>query len=300
MWTLHLCKLFRTGRLLTLLIDPWSKILIIISPQTFFISDSSRKGVNRAARACNACYETVFPLLVTVPEEAPVHTNAPPGSTLTSLPSLKLAHVPFSSAEHPVMLLNDPALSSYDNGAGVWRKKRDSKALSYLSIPPEFQGSRTDLSLASSSYTGKNASLASIPAVEASKKAGGLEEDDSAPATPRIAYAESIISSAPSSPRKSMQVQSEEERAARNRKRFSMPAIALQTTQVTTRPNAMGEGRSKRYSLVLGMKSRIFPGKGIDEAATEGNEDEDSRLKDGVAAARLNELLKTDRLRDGK
>ena len=114
-----------------------------------------------------------------------------------------------------------------------------------------------------------------------------------------MTYEESIISSAPSSPHKGINRQSEEERAARNRKRFSMPAIALQTTQVTTRPNAMGEGRSKRYSLVLGVKSKILAAKGINEAA-EANDEDGSELKSGVAAARLNELLGYDRSRNDR
>jgi FYVE, RhoGEF and PH domain containing 5/6 len=89
-----------------------------------------------------------------------------------------------------------------------------------------------------------------------------------------------------------------DELSPRTRKRFSMPAIALQTTPVTALPRASGEGRSKRFSLVLGHNGRHKAS--IDQAKTvEGStlesgastEDGESDLRRGVAAVKLQELL---------
>lgn len=78
--------------------------------------------------------------------------------------------------------------------------------------------------------------------------------------------------SLPASPRRAMR----KEDTVRRRKRFSLPAVAIHTTPVTTRPNVVGEGKSKRWSLVLGnLKSNV----GFGEAAP------------GMAAGKLSELL---------
>lgn len=81
----------------------------------------------------------------------------------------------------------------------------------------------------------------------------------------------------------------------RTRKRFSMPAIALQTTSVTATPKASGEGRSKRFSLVLGGAKQKAPVSQLlvdDGAETQGNGDPASPgLKRGGAVVRLQELL---------
>ena len=46
--------------------------------------------------------------------------------------------------------------------------------------------------------------------------------------------------------------QKRREDTVRRKKRFSMPALAIQTTTVTTQTNAGGNGKSKRFSLILG------------------------------------------------
>ena len=75
-----------------------------------------------------------------------------------------------------------------------------------------------------------------------------------------------VESSLPSTPRK--------EDTVRRRKRFSLPAVAIHTTPVTARPNVVGEGKAKRWSLVLGnLKSS------------------GSEFAHGVAAGKLSELL---------
>ena len=64
------------------------------------------------------------------------------------------------------------------------------------------------------------------------------------------------------------------EDTVRRRKRFSLPAVAIHTTPVTARPNVVGEGKAKRWSLVLG------------NLKTSGSE-----FAHGVAAGKLSELL---------
>ena len=80
------------------------------------------------------------------------------------------------------------------------------------------------------------------------------------------------------------------EDTARRHKRFSLPAIALQTTAVTTRPNATGEGQGKRFSLVLGGK--LPRGDVPDGSGDDLGKDE---LRNGVAVGKLTELLERER-----
>lgn len=80
-------------------------------------------------------------------------------------------------------------------------------------------------------------------------------------------------SSLPASPRK-------KEDTARRHKRFSVPAVAIQTTPVTTRPNVIGEGKAKRISLVLGRFAGVV------------SHHSHSDFGHGVAAGKLSELLK--------
>ena len=84
--------------------------------------------------------------------------------------------------------------------------------------------------------------------------------------------------------------------SAYQRKRFSMPAIALQTTQVTARPNLLGDGLSKRYSLVLGGKYKAPPHVQTHDSA--GEMDASGEVQHGIAAARLMELLERGKAND--
>jgi len=92
------------------------------------------------------------------------------------------------------------------------------------------------------------------------------------------------LDSQPSTPRK-------KEDTARRHKRFSLPAIALQTMPVTALPNATGEGRSKRFSLVLGGRAN---GRHVQGEKQDGGGDRrvgKGELGSGVAAVKLGELL---------
>jgi hypothetical protein len=66
---------------------------------------------------------------------------------------------------------------------------------------------------------------------------------------------------------------------------FSLPAVAVHTAPVTTHASREGDGRSKRFSLVLGGKSRIV------EEAKDKAPRERSSLDQGTAVGRLAELL---------
>jgi hypothetical protein len=75
----------------------------------------------------------------------------------------------------------------------------------------------------------------------------------------------------------------------RRKQRFSLPAIALQTTSVTARTGGRdGGGKAKRFSLVLGSRGH---GPGRNRNGTDQDKDSSSDLAKGVAAVRLNELL---------
>lgn len=73
------------------------------------------------------------------------------------------------------------------------------------------------------------------------------------------------------------------ENTARRRKRFSLPAVALQTTAVTAHaggPNAGG----KRFSLVMGSRRTATP-------TSEREETVRGRPREDSAASKLSELL---------
>ena len=87
------------------------------------------------------------------------------------------------------------------------------------------------------------------------------------------------------------------EDTVRKKKRFSMPALAIQTTNVTAKTNVSGTGKSKRFSLILGgrgsssqpnlVENRL--GTGIEEEA--GGSGGGSGFRNGAAIGRLSELL---------
>src|SRR5277367_2093146 len=87
--------------------------------QTFFISDSSSNEPTKSARACDACYETVFPILTDPdPDDAaaaPESSSNPYTNTITSLtnfpswlsmPSLALTNTQRAPDPGALMSLN--------------------------------------------------------------------------------------------------------------------------------------------------------------------------------------------------
>jgi FYVE/RhoGEF/PH domain-containing protein 5/6 len=93
----------------------------------------------------------------------------------------------------------------------------------------------------------------------------------------------SRLSSAPVTPRR-------KEDTIRRNKRFSMPAMALQTTPVTAKA-ASGIGKSKRFSLVLG-RGDAGTRRGAHGVLSQQTDSGSKRgLGHGPAATKLNEIL---------
>lgn len=86
----------------------------------------------------------------------------------------------------------------------------------------------------------------------------------------------------------SVQVSPRREDTARRSKRFSLPAVALQTSPVVTKQRSAGEGRSKRFSLVLGGRNGTAKRK-----PKSGTSQDERDLSKGVAVSKLQELLKS-------
>lgn len=103
-----------------------------------------------------------------------------------------------------------------------------------------------------------------------------------------LGSASSSIPSLPATPKR-------REDTVRRHKRFSMPAIALQTTPVTAKPNATGEGKAKRFSLVLGRSGDGSRRGTVRKPRVEGEEPgppaSPKGLSGGAAAVKLGELL---------
>ncbi|EIN14293.1 hypothetical protein PUNSTDRAFT_96046 [Punctularia strigosozonata HHB-11173 SS5] len=298
------------------------------SDQTFYVADSSESGAkNKPARACNACYETVFPVIEVEPTQS-ASAMLPSGtvSTLSNFPtwqsiSTPALAIPNAASKHASALLaidldspSRPALSAaqagddddvfappevdWNMGAGTppspsrvpRMRKRQSmqRPKSYVQILEEFSeeaqiSSREGSRLQDDDRHGKPTSptmtrtTSALSAQTVATSALSLETDPT--------EEEASSSGSPRPMRK--------EDTARRHKRFSMPAMALQTTSVMVKPTTTGEGKSKRFSLVLGRSGgstrKAAKAKGTAEEDEEGRRSKG--LANGAAATKLNELL---------
>ncbi|KAF8972714.1 hypothetical protein BDZ97DRAFT_853105 [Flammula alnicola] len=293
------------------------------SGRTFFVSDSNAKHESKPARACDACYESVFPLIdppeSNEQEESEVaqegiaeHRSSDTITSLSRLPSwLSMPALPMQRQPQALMAIDinssrDLSFDIDDNNDIVsgsderehrarMRVKSHQRLRSYRQIVEDFQ----------EQARARKEEKANDEAGEGEIFEGDDDEDDAEAEdldqsdvwyTPT----HSLASSPVSSPRK------RREDTARRSKRFSLPAIALHTTNVTARtseigpdtavsretssgePSASGIGRSKRFSLVLAGRNSYY----TDSSGRSPNDEVgDSGLSRGVAAARLNELL---------
>ena len=269
--------------------------------QTFFISDSNSKNESsKPARACDACYDTVFPLL-DPPSPEKRSSNLPENSadTITSLSSLpswvSMPALPVDKQPQALMALDlTPSRdASFDGDAtaddrekkGRLRLRPHQRLRSYHQILEDFEE-------------------------QARQQGGQQEEEDDGEDNDGEEGEEawftptpSLASSPASSPRKVRR-----EDTARRMKRFSLPAIGLQNTSVTARTTIDAEdagdtsvtasptkeaagtpGRSRRFSLVL--SGRRESGSGLGQGQGEFESLSDLRLSKGVAANKLSELL---------
>ena len=319
--------------------------------------DSNAKQENslsstKPARACDACYDTVFPVIHPPRSgEEEVATNMNNGShksdTITSLshlPSwLSMPSLPVPRQPHALMAIDTTCSRdiSFDNDVGSETEERERKGRvrirsphhrvrSYQQLLEDFQQEQSHAmrpgllsSKASQSQMIKKAVGADDDDDDTyengededdTEGGGGGEEEEEEDHVDDSFYTPtpSIVSS-PSSRTK----QPRREDTARRSKRFSLPAIGLQTTVVTARTSieseeavvvpvtttTTGEGGGseeggvvvegntgflKRYSLVLvGRNSHQADG-----AGSKGQHEYGGQAK-GLAASRLSELLAT-------
>ncbi|KAF9459286.1 hypothetical protein BDZ94DRAFT_1224932 [Collybia nuda] len=285
------------------------------SGRTFFISDpSSKSDSSKPARACDACYETVFPLLDHPPESAGTLGHSQGNvDTITSLnhfPSwLSIPSLPSSTPQALMAIDREPprdvptviheeeaADLGADRQARVRLRSHSTRPRSYHQILEDFedmdQGRFDILNLPLEEGEGEGGDLSG-----AGTGYLGLTRDSSLTSSGPM--------SASSSPRR--------EDTARRNKRFSLPAVALQTTSVTattgfgdgdTSHGAGGGGASqlrpnKRFSLVLGGSRHHGQGpRTHNEMASKWGKAENELDAKGkgevgksVAAGKLSELL---------
>ncbi|KAF9016975.1 hypothetical protein BDZ89DRAFT_1165968 [Hymenopellis radicata] len=235
-------------------------VCALCSERTFFISDpNTGEASSKPARACNACYETVFPVIEppgteVYHDEAPFHSeiNTNTLGSLSSLPfCISMPSLPLSSTPEALMAIDRDRRSEDDNDR-LRVRSPPSRPRSYHQILEDFQDhehSRFDLT---------------SPVEEE-----GTTEDESLTTTD----AASLASSKRHTVNLTEDLPIRKEDTARRNKRFSLPAVALQTTSVTTRSgqavggSAMGSkihqtSRSKRFSLVLGHRGSHVHGSG--------------------------------------
>lgn len=215
-------------------------------------------------------------------------SEAASGNTLSSFPSWSTQKPVRSSAVNPSELMafsgQDRLSRSPAKRADVVRRQK-SRPLSYPIIPQFFsEEANKDGPLAPQPYNEMESTQGTAVAIEASRaREGNVLEDISSMSLNTSDITGNGSISLPNSPMKVDRVSS------RERKRFSMPAVALQTTAVTTRPKVTGEGPTKRFSLVLGGKSKPVL---HDEHQPRSNSSKHGwDLRHGIAATRLQQLL---------
>ncbi|KAJ3806177.1 hypothetical protein F5876DRAFT_50523, partial [Lentinula aff. lateritia] len=290
---------------------------------------------SKPARACNACYESVFPLIdhhsdpENKADDSTVHTitslSRLPSWMTMSVPSLALSpssnNFGVNDVVQPIrrgsrMKLRSQSSSGsrprsyievfHSAGGGDTPQPQTSvQAASLLEEMAEFN----EDTIARLAYVdGEDSSVLSSSSVNSSRRHATIDISTSSSSvsssiSPPISSGElnvqgrSLLSNASLAERR--------EDTVRRNKRFSMPAVALQTTSVVARTQSMSpESSGMRFSLVLGGRlghsTGIHTGSCNEHASPssrrkgggdENKTQEGSDLGKGVAASRLNELL---------
>ena len=263
--------------------------------QTFFIVDSSAKD-SKSARACESCYDTVFPLLEQPPDPAVTVTAGTIHSHFTlsglkSMPSLLLNDVAAANSPSALMAIDldspkraltriedeSPLLTPDEPASPVVAAMRlrpaAARPKSYVQLLEEFQERDAAVTTASPTHSPRASRFSERSTMDETH--GPLDERDEEALLPDHVLPEVVArtrSSPPVTPRR--------EDTARRHKRFSLPAVALQTSPVTARPHSEGKGHH-RFSLVLGRSA----------SSAVREEDSPGRLRHSLVAGRLNELL---------
>ncbi|KAJ7787236.1 hypothetical protein B0H14DRAFT_3505822 [Mycena olivaceomarginata] len=278
---------------------------------TFFIADPNAPqgaGASKPARACNACYETVFPLL-----DSPAADDDDAGDDddarghahelALALPLVALDAVPPArqrqAAKFERLLRRGGggdahahvyAGSAEWDGEGGEVEMGPRERVRMVRSPPPRPRSYVQIL---EDFEENNSARFAATVVDLNDRDRDAEEGEG-----------ELLSFVP--PRR-------REDTARRNKRFSLPAVALQTTSVTARTQApaqeghgQGQGRApraKRFSLVLGTRhhqhqpsrtqSEMVAGRGRieEEDAAAAAQEGAPELGKGVAAGRLSELL---------
>ncbi|KAG5341546.1 hypothetical protein C0989_009619 [Termitomyces sp. Mn162] len=289
-----------------------NNLFIIPLVQTFFISDShTQDNSSKPARACDTCYETVFPLIDPVPDATPEKTGAIHQQdtdrfpSLSSLPSwLSVPSFPGTSTPRSLMAIErepSPSISyvqdfsAYDQSGNHRRIKprlQSTRVRSYNQLLENFE----------QNDHGRSDVMDSRLEEENDSKQNGCSDTDDDDLDCQSSSRVSINGQA-SSPRK--------EDTVRRHDRFSSPAVALHATNVTARTSAVfddddltEDGASspiktnKRFSLVLGGRHRENSGmRGQSEVTVQSGDSRSgaagtkSELVKSIAAGKLSEIL---------
>ncbi|KAJ3544418.1 hypothetical protein NMY22_g2786 [Coprinellus aureogranulatus] len=298
------------------------------SGRTFYIADASGKeGATKPARACDVCYESVFPVIEDMPSS--LTTNGVSGHLEDSINSLSKLQSWLSMPTIASKPLQPQALMAIDTqyvpGAsinperpgspeekeppGVIRLRSHQKIKSYHEIVEEFEARErhdADIEDAEDGPTTQD-------------EGGGdwaTEAEDEDERQRRLLRSRLPFTPTPPhllvpSPQTSPIHAKRREDTVRRRKRFSLPAVALQTTQVTARASLIIEDdifsghdetsadetptRPRRFSLVLSpSKSGHNNRSSVVEVVREEEEGESAAaaaLGKSLAANCLSELL---------
>ncbi|KAF7296442.1 hypothetical protein HMN09_01114600 [Mycena chlorophos] len=301
------------------------------SDRTFFIADpNSKDDSSKPARACNACYETVFPLLDNPSEEdeleEPSNMLEAHSNTLTSLsnfPSwLSMPSLPLTSTPEALMAIDRGQHKQQQVKYERLRRGDVSAASQYASYSHVDDGGEPSPSSPHGVGVVRVRSPAARPKSyhqiledfeESSRMmmTSPLDEEDedsntiTTTSTRSHSRPETIVDLGDDDdfPR---------EDTARRNKRFSMPAVSLlQTTSVTARTQVVPDkraggvgsaiagqqplrgARAKRFSLVLGTKPHGGGRSHSELVLGKSPQDHDMGpdLGKGIAAGKLSELL---------
>ncbi|KAJ7236437.1 hypothetical protein B0H12DRAFT_127893 [Mycena haematopus] len=303
------------------------------SERTFFITDpnAQNSSSSKPARACNACYETVFPLLDSPPEDGEdaehhstmldAHSNTL--SSLSNFPSwLSMPSLPLASTTEALMAIDRGQQRQAAKYERLRRGTGDAEPSDFDGPYPEDSG---EMSTQVEMTTRDRMRVVRSPPPRPKSYVQILEDFEESENSHFAAVQEDADedggsggSRANSRPQTVVDLGEEDEQVlpqrredtARRNKRFSLPAVALQTTNVTARTQAPGhdgrhrdrDGRAprtaKRFSLVLGTRHQHHPSKTQSEVVERGKIGEEDRrggegpeLAKGVAAGKLSELL---------
>ena len=250
------------------------------------------------------------------PEWRSVRISNAGEDVLASSASSALLAVDLGPQREPSYTDREPSLDGPGFGRGASpriRIKPPSRPRSYLQILEDFNegspsgsgftpGQRSNLEPSSAGISGSIGALTAAGAsgylstsfstsgepspVSAGQSDGVLES----PTSPEFSPPPRVRWSISDSPKR-------KEDTIRKKKRFSIPALAIQTTPVTAKTNVSGTGKSRRFSLILGVRGSASQpnltesklGTSIEEEA--GGSGGGSGFRNGAAVGKLSELL---------